>query len=123
MKKITFALLIFCAFACNSPDCIKLKSSKETELQNGDLVCINGEEYSFFATDDRCPCSISCFWQGEFIFDFENSEGVNIYTHHQFLTERNEIPPFADSFELISNHGACQDQTDINDIIFSVRID
>ena len=124
MKKITFAFLILCVVGCSSSNCTKLKLGKETEIQNGDLVCIEGEEYSFMATDDRCPCSISCFWEGEFRFNFENSEGVNIYTHHQLLTDRNEIPPFADSFELISSHRWCQDQSDnINDIIFTVRID
>lgn len=123
MKKIIFALLIFCAFACNSSDCIKLKLGKDTELQNGDLVCIDGEEYSFRVTDSRCGCWISCFWQGEFIFDFENSEGVNTYTYHQFQSEFNEIPSIADSFELVSDHPWCSSQNNIDDIIFTVRID
>jgi len=125
MKKITFALIIFCAFACSTPECIDLELGIETELKNGDLVCIDGAEYSFFGKDDRCPCGGNCIWEGEFRLNFQDSEGVNIYTYHQIDTLSNETPPFSESFSLVNLIGQadCGDPDKIDDVTFVVKID
>lgn len=125
MKKITFALLIFCAVACGPGECIDLDTGVETELQNGDLVCIDGDEFEFFADDARCECGAVCVWEGEFRLSFHNTEGVNIYTYRQVDTTSNETPPFADSFRMISFTGNqdCGEPNKVDDVVFTVRID
>ena len=125
MKQLPLFILILCTFSCSKKDCINLELGTETELASEDLVCIDGTEYTFFPQDMRCPCNVDCFWGGEFILNFEDAAGVNVYTFHQVDSMSNVTPPFAESFRIIDVTGQsdCGDESKIDDVTFFVQID
>lgn len=124
MKLLLPILLSLFLLSCSDSNCIKLKDGVQTELKNQDLVCIDGTEYNFIAMDQRCPCNTDCIWAGEFILNFENTDGVNIFTFHEKDTMSNVDPPFADSFRIVDveNEGDCGNEDNIDDYSFFVQI-
>jgi len=75
MRILLFILTSLFILSCGKNDsndpCIEITLDESVVLSNNDLVCINDIEYTFKAEDARCPCNISCAWEGEFIISIE----------------------------------------------------
>lgn len=125
MKQLIISILIFSCFACGDNTCTTVNLGEETEVKNGDLLCIEGEEFTLIAEDQRCACGATCVWQGEFLLSFQSPEGVNEYTYHQVDTMSNVTPPFASSFSLVNllGEGECGDEEEIDNVTFVIQID
>lgn len=128
MKLSLFTLLILCTLSCavEQEACIDIPFGTPTEVQTNDLVCIEGAEYTFLASDQRCPCGQTCIWEGEFILNFEDADGINVYTYHQVDTAVNLVPPFSESLILTNFFGqveGCGDDSKIDEVTFVIQLD
>lgn len=125
MKQLILSLLVLSCFSCGDQSCIQLTPEDEIMVKHNDELCINGEAYTLVIEDQKCPCDLDCLWAGEFILNFENSEGVNVYAHRQITASADATPPFANSFNVLSDsvEGLCGGSYNLEDVIFTVQVD
>jgi len=125
MRGLLFIILSLLTISCGKDDdepCTEVTLGENIELQDVSKICIDGTEYTFKPKDERCECGTFCVWEGEFVFSFEDSNGNVIYTYRESLGEDNVIPPFGESFQVLSFEAPteCGDDSRIDEVKFTL---
>lgn len=123
MKNILVIILAISFIACDRQDeCTQIIFGSEVDLKSDELICIDGNEFTFIAEDNRCACGVNCISPGEFLLNFENNQGVNVYSYHQDPMIENEDPPFGSAISIVRilGQGECGDQSEIDDVSFTL---
>jgi len=124
MRTLLFILSTLCIFSCGKDDvdpCTEISLGESVVLNNNELVCIDGTEYTFTAVDDRCPCDTICAWEGEFLMTFEEKDGTAIFEYHTSPIMESDDPIIGEIFNIsISAPSDCGAPDEIDEVLFTV---